>query len=58
LDAEGLNVLMSAMIENELFTGYQIGRDVPTIVSHPQLANDTLILGEKSWLMLEQCEQF
>ncbi|GAU45521.1 hypothetical protein TSUD_186780 [Trifolium subterraneum] len=49
LVAEGLNVLMKAMVDNNLFTGYSIGTQEPLMVSHLQFADDTLLLGAKSW---------
>jgi hypothetical protein len=49
LPVEGLNVLMQAMVENDFFTGYSIGMQNPTSVSHLQFADDTLLLGTKSW---------
>jgi hypothetical protein len=47
--AEGLNVLMKAMVENHLFHGYSVGVDNSMVVSHLQFADDTLLLGQKSW---------
>jgi hypothetical protein len=49
LAAEGFNILMESMSVNNLFTGYKVGRSDPVTVSHLQFADDTLILGEKSW---------
>jgi hypothetical protein len=49
LAAEGFHVLMQSFIVNNLFTGYNLGRHGPIAVSHLQFADDTLILGEKSW---------
>ncbi|GAU42656.1 hypothetical protein TSUD_398610 [Trifolium subterraneum] len=49
LVAEGLNVLMEAMVARNLFTGYSVGEFNPISVSHLQFADDTLILGVKSW---------
>jgi len=49
LVAEGFHVLMKSMSENNLFHGYQVGSSEPVVVSHLQFADDTLILGEKSW---------
>jgi hypothetical protein len=49
LEAEGLNVMMKAMIEVALFSGYSVGTGNPVVLSHLQFANDTLLLGEKSW---------
>ncbi|XP_024628603.1 uncharacterized protein [Medicago truncatula] len=43
LTAEGLNILMKAMVDNHLFNGYSV------VVSHLQFADDTLLLGHKSW---------
>jgi hypothetical protein len=47
--AEGLNVLMKAMVENHLFHGYSVGADNSMVVSHLQFADDTLLVGQKSW---------
>ncbi|CAJ2627985.1 unnamed protein product [Trifolium pratense] len=49
LAAEGLNVLMEAMIAQNMFTGYKIGEQGSMTVSHLQFADDTLLLGVKSW---------
>ncbi|MCI34637.1 RNA-directed DNA polymerase (Reverse transcriptase), partial [Trifolium medium] len=49
LAAEGLNVLMKAMVEHNLFTGYSVGAQNPVSVSHLQFADDTLLIGVKSW---------
>ena len=49
LAAEGFNVLMVALSRNNLFSGFQVGNNASTIVSHLQFADDTLILGDKSW---------
>ena len=34
LAAEGLNVLMKAMVEANIFTGYSIGANHHTVISH------------------------
>ncbi|MCI34179.1 RNA-directed DNA polymerase (Reverse transcriptase), partial [Trifolium medium] len=47
--AEGLNVLMQTMVENQFFEGYSIGMQNPVSISHLQFADDTLLLGTKSW---------
>ncbi|XP_039687924.1 uncharacterized protein [Medicago truncatula] len=47
--AEGLNVLMKSVVENNLFKGYVVGASNSVVVSHLQFADDTLLLGEKSW---------
>jgi hypothetical protein len=49
LAAEGLNVLMEALVAQHRFTGYQLGEQDPVVVSHLQFADDTLLLGAKSW---------
>ncbi|WJX63191.1 hypothetical protein P8452_48110 [Trifolium repens] len=49
LAAEGLNVLMEAVVEQNLFTGYRIGEQGQVSVSHLQFGDDTLLLGVKSW---------
>ncbi|GAU23363.1 hypothetical protein TSUD_334100 [Trifolium subterraneum] len=49
LAAEGLNVLMESVVERNLFTGYSIGEQNPISVSHLQFADDTLLVGVKSW---------
>ncbi|GAU37762.1 hypothetical protein TSUD_102790 [Trifolium subterraneum] len=49
LAAEGLSVLMKTMVERNLFTGYSIGKREPISISHLQFADDTLLLGVKSW---------
>jgi hypothetical protein len=49
LAVEGLNVMMRAMVQSNLFTGYSIGTGIPTVVSHLQFANDTLLMGVRSW---------
>lgn len=49
LAAEGLHILMKAMVENQLFTGYSIGAINSMVVSHLQFVDDTLLLGNKSW---------
>ena len=49
LAAEEFHVLMESLTVNNLFSGYQIVRSDPVVVSHLQFADDALILGEKSW---------
>jgi len=49
LAAEGLNVMMNSMVENNLFTGYGVGNANSVAVSHLQFADDTLLVGVKSW---------
>jgi hypothetical protein len=47
--AEGLNVIMRTMVEGNKFEGYRVGGQGTVIVSRLQFANDTLLLGVKSW---------
>ena len=49
LAAEGFNILMNAAVEAQLFRGYGVGRDEEVGLTHLQFADDTLIIGEKSW---------
>ncbi|GAU20543.1 hypothetical protein TSUD_131010 [Trifolium subterraneum] len=49
LAAEGLNVLMEVVVAHNLFKGYNIGERDFVSVSHLQFADDTLLLGVKSW---------
>jgi len=50
LDAEGFNVLMNTVMGVHLFHGYGVGRVGEVRLTHLQFADDTLIIGEKSWL--------
>ncbi|GAU24627.1 hypothetical protein TSUD_289900 [Trifolium subterraneum] len=49
LAAEGLNIIMSALVSNNLFTPYDIGPQNSVEVSHLQFADDTSLVGVKSW---------
>ncbi|MCI69708.1 RNA-directed DNA polymerase (Reverse transcriptase), partial [Trifolium medium] len=49
LAVEGLHVLMTAMVELNLFTGYSVDELGSVSISHLQFADDTLFLGVKSW---------
>jgi hypothetical protein len=49
LAAEGLNVMMRVLVQTSIFTGYSIGSVSPAVISHLQFADDTLIMGVKSW---------
>ncbi|GAU43931.1 hypothetical protein TSUD_135790 [Trifolium subterraneum] len=49
LAAEGLNILMKFMVERNLFIGYSVGELDLISVLHLQFADDTLLLGVKSW---------
>jgi len=41
--------MMSAAVEAALFKGYEVGSTNSVVVSHLQFADDTLLLGVKSW---------
>jgi len=47
--AEGLNILMKAMVDNNLYNWYVVGTVNQVVVSHLQFADDTLLLGNKIW---------
>ena len=49
LASKGLNVLTNSVVDNNLYTGYGVGTSNSVVVSHLQFADDTLLLGEKSW---------
>ncbi|GAU13437.1 hypothetical protein TSUD_127330 [Trifolium subterraneum] len=49
LAAEGLHVTMSALVSNRLFTPFGIGPQNAVSISHLQFADDTLLVGVKSW---------
>ena len=40
---------MKALVENNSFTRYEVGSANQVVVSHLQFADDTLLLGTKSW---------
>ena len=50
LATEGLNILMSAVVRAQLFNGYSVGPGGDVTLTHLQFADDTLIIGAKSWL--------
>jgi hypothetical protein len=50
LAAEGLNVLMNAVVREHQFHGYGVGTGGEVKLTHLQFADDTIIIGEKSWL--------
>jgi len=47
--AEGFNIVMEAMVGVNRFTGYRVGSMGEVNLTHLQFADDTLIIGEKSW---------
>ena len=50
LAAEGLNVLMNAVVREHQFHWYGVRFGGEVKLTHLQFADDTIILGEKSWL--------
>ncbi|GAU17363.1 hypothetical protein TSUD_232390 [Trifolium subterraneum] len=49
LAAEGLHIMMTSAVSNHLFMPYNIGNANEVSVSHLQFADDTLLIGAKSW---------
>lgn len=47
--AEGLNIMMNSLVENNLFLGYGIGPHRHNHITHLQFADDTLLVNGKSW---------
>jgi len=41
------------MVESNIFVGYRVRMHPPTIISHLQFVDDTLILGVKSWVNIK-----
>ena len=50
LAAEGFNILMNQVVGAQLFHGYGIGCGDEVRLTHLQFADDTIIIGDKSWL--------
>jgi len=42
-------MMMESLVSHNIITVYKVGRDMALNVSHLQFANDTLIVGNKSW---------
>jgi hypothetical protein len=49
LVVERLDVLMNKAVANGSFAGYRVGRKESLTVSHQRFADETLIIGRKSW---------
>ena len=49
LAAKGLIVMMKSVVSNNIFTGFGVGVTNSVKISHLQFADDTLLIGEKSW---------
>lgn len=43
-------MLMKAVVDANMFSGYKIGRTSDICLTHLQFVDDTLIIGEKNWL--------
>jgi hypothetical protein len=50
LAAKGFDVLMKALVTNNMFHAYGVGRQGEVKLSHLQFVDDTIIIGEKCWL--------
>ena len=50
LAAEGFNVVVNVVVDANLFIGYGVGSLSEVRLTHLQFADNTLLLGEKSWL--------
>ena len=46
---EGLNVMMKALVETDLFSGYKVGANNHVSITHLQFADDTVLIRERSW---------
>jgi len=49
ISAEDLNVMMKALVEADLFSGYKVGANNHLSITHLQFVDDTLLIGERSW---------
>jgi len=50
LATKGFSVLMNAVVGADLFHGFAVGNGSDVRLTHLQFADDTLIMGGKSWL--------
>ena len=46
---EGLNIMMSEAVNQNLFIGYSVGTHNAAVISYLQFADETLLIGTKSW---------
>jgi len=49
LALEDLNLMMNALVKKNLFVGYGFGSHKQNSIAHLQFANDTILVGDKSW---------
>jgi len=47
--AEGLNIMMDALVEAGLYCGYKVGANNLAQITDLQFADDTLLIGGRSW---------
>jgi len=47
--AEGLHIIMNSVVEQGMFEPYKVGTIGDVAISHLQFADDTLLMGAKSW---------
>ena len=52
LTAKGFNVLMNVVVGADLFHGFAVGNGSDVRLTHLQFADNTLIMGGKSWLIV------
>lgn len=50
LATKGLHVMMSSLVDHNLFAGYQVGSFGSLAIPHFQFNDDTLLLGRKNWV--------
>lgn len=49
LAVKGFDVLMKALVQQELYYGCKMGNGFRDLMMHLQFADDTLLMGTKSW---------
>jgi hypothetical protein len=49
IGVEGLNFMMNALMDGDLYLGYKVGRTNDVLISYSQFVDDTLLLGVKGW---------
>jgi len=47
--AEGLNIMMNVLVEAGLYSSYKVGANNLDQITHLQFADDTLLIGDRSW---------
>jgi hypothetical protein len=46
---EGMNIMMNALVEVGLYSGYKVGANNLAQITHLQMVDDTLLIGDRSW---------